>query len=228
MKFFAKPTSNESVFGFIYFLLQLLIIPAIITVVNMMLPNPYPEAAENFIFFAVNFIFVTVIFRKFLLSNFRVLAERPWMVLRYAGIGFLIYMAGNWAFGLLVSLLVPDFSNINDAIIMEMVQDNYNLMTIGTVLLVPVAEECFYRGLIFRNLCDKSPLLGYILSMVFFSLAHVLGYVTVEDLGTLTICFLQYLPAGFALAWSYRRCGSIFAPILIHMTVNQIGMLLMR
>ena len=36
------------------------------------------------------------------------------------------------------------------------------------------------------------------------------------------------LPAGFALAWAYRRSGSIFASILIHMSVNQIGMLLMR
>lgn len=228
MKSFAKPTANETVFGIIYYLLQLLIIPSIITVVNMMLPNPYPEAAVNFIFFAVNFIFVTVIFRKFLISNFLALAERPWMVLRYAGIGFLIYMAGNWAFGLLVALIDPGFVNINDAVIMDMVQGNYTLMTIGTVLLVPVAEECFYRGLMFRNIYSKSPLLGYILSMVLFSLAHVLGYVTVEDLGTLAICFLQYLPAGFALAWSYRRSGSIFAPILIHMTVNQIGMLMMR
>ena len=93
---------------------------------------------------------------------------------------------------------------------------------------VPIAEECFYRGLIFRNLYDKSPFLAYAVSMVIFSLAHVLGYVGMEDLGTLALCFLQYLPAAFALAWSYRRSGSIFAPILIHMVVNQTGMLLMR
>ena len=228
MKSFAKPTPNETVFGIIYYLLQLLIIPVIITVVNKMLPNPYPEAAVNFIFFAVNFIFVTVIFRRFLLSNFCVLAERPWMVLRYAGVGFLVYMAGNWAFGMLVALIDPNFTNINDAVIMDMVQGNYTLMTIGTVLLVPVAEECFYRGLIFRNIYGKSPFFGYFLSMVLFSLVHVLGYIGMVDLHTLFLCFLQYLPAGFALAWSYRRSGSIFASILIHMSVNQIGMLMMR
>jgi len=48
------------------------------------------------------------------------------------------------------------------------------------------------------------------------------------DFGTIILCFLQYLPAGFALAWCYRRSGSIFASILVHMTVNQMGMLLMR
>jgi len=52
--------------------------------------------------------------------------------------------------------------------------------------------------------------------------------VMLADIGTLFLCFLQYLPAGFALAFCYRRSGSIFAPILVHMVVNQTGMLLMR
>lgn len=228
MIFFKKLTPNETVFGFLYFLLQLLIIPSIFMVGNMMMAVPHSEALVNFIFFAVNFVAVLVIFRKFLAANFRSLLAYPWYTLRCAALGFLIYMGGNAIFSLVVTVLVPDFANINDAAIMEMVQDHFGLMTIGTVFLVPIAEECFYRGLIFRNLYDKSPFLAYAVSMVIFSLAHVLGYVGMEDLGTLALCFLQYLPAAFALAWSYRRSGSIFAPILIHMVVNQTGMLLMR
>jgi len=228
MIFFKKLTPNETVFGFLYFLLQLLIIPSILMVGNMMMAVPYSEALVNFVFFAVNFVAVLVIFRKFLAANFRSLLAYPWYTLRCAALGFLIYMGGNAIFSLVVTVLVPDFANINDAAIMEMVQDHFGLMTIGTVFLVPIAEECFYRGLIFRNLYDKSPFLAYAVSMVIFSLAHVLGYVGMEDLGTLALCFLQYLPAAFALAWSYRRSGSIFAPILIHMVVNQTGMLLMR
>ena len=228
MKSFAKLAPNETVFGFIYFLLQLLIVPSMILVVNRMLPKPYPEAIVNFLFFAINFVVVLVIFRKFLIANFSPLRENPWFILRCAGIGFLIYMAGNTVFSLVVTAFCPDFANINDATIMTMVQDNYGLMTVGTVLLVPVAEECFYRGLIFRNIYDKHPVLAYAVSMVLFSLAHVVGYVTMVDFGTLALCFLQYLPAGFALAWAYRRSGSIYASILIHMTVNQAGMLLMR
>lgn len=228
MIFFKKLTPNETVFGFLYFLLQLLIIPSLLMVVNMMMAVPYSEAVVNFVFFSVNFAAVLIIFRKFLTANFRSLLAYPWYTLRCAGIGFLIYMAGNMVFSLIVTALVPEFANINDAAIMEMVQDNFTLMTIGTVFLVPIAEECFYRGLIFRNLYDKSPFLAYALSMIFFSLAHVLAYVGMEDFGTLALCFIQYLPPAFALAWCYRRSGSIFAPILIHMVVNQTGMLLMR
>ena len=228
MKFFQKTTPNETVFGFIYFLLQLLIIPSILVVINMMLQNVLSEALVNFILFAINFTAVLVIFRKFLGTNFTTMRENSWLVLRWAGIGFLIYMVGNSLFSIIVTALFPDFANINDAAIMEMVQENFGLMTVGTVLLVPVAEECFYRGLLFRALYDRSPLLAYAVSMVFFSLAHVLGYVTMVDLGTIALCFLQYLPAGFALAFCYRRSGSIFASVLVHMSVNQMGMLLMR
>lgn len=228
MKPFVKPTSNETIFGAIYFLLQLLVVPGIIVAVNFMLPNPMSEAMLNFICFAVNFLVVTLIFRKYLLANFAPVKAYPWHILRWAGIGFLIYMAGNAVFGFLVPIIDPDFANINDAVIAGMVEGNFGLMTVGTVILVPVVEECFYRGLIFRNIYEKSPVWAYIVSMVLFSLAHVLGYVTIMDLPTLLLSFFQYLPAAFALAWSYRKSGSIYTPILIHMTVNQIGMLAMR
>lgn len=225
---FSKFTPNETVFGFIYFLLQLLIIPGILLAINMMLPNPMPEAMVNVWFFAANFLVVLILFRRFLGKNLRVVREHPWHVLRWAGVGLLIYMAGNGIFTFVTTAFFPGFANINDTAIMEMVQENFGLMTLGTVVFVPLAEECFYRGLIFRGLYDKSAVFAYILSMVLFSLAHVVGYVTMADFGTLVLCFFQYLPAGFALAWCYRRSGCIYAPILVHMAVNQTGMLLMR
>lgn len=228
MKYFSKPTPNELVFGFIYFLLQLFVIPGILVSVNMMLVNPMSEILLNFVCFAINFVAVLLIFGKFLRVNWPPVRRLPWYVLRCAGIGLLIYMAGNTVFGMLVSIIYPAFANINDASIAQMVEESFGLMTIGTVFLVPVVEECFYRGLLFRGIYDRSPVWAYIVSMTLFSLAHVLGYVTMVDFTTLVLCFFQYLPAGFALAWSYRKSGSIYASILIHMAVNQTGMLLMR
>ena len=71
-------------------------------------------------------------------------------------------------------------------------------------------------------------LLALLISMAVFSLMHIAGYVGIADWLTLFLCFFQYLPAGFALAWSYQRSGTILAPILVHMAVNQTGMLAMR
>ena len=228
MKYFPKLTSNESLIGLIYYLLQLLVIPSLAVGVNFLLGNTMSESVLNVICFAINFVAVLIIFRKFLLANWQPVRTSPWNVLRCAGAGFLMYFAGNALFSLLSTAIDPEFANLNDAAISMMAESNFGLMTIGTVILVPIAEECFYRGLIFRGIYDRSPFLAYFLSMVIFSLAHVLGYVALADFGTLMLCFLQYLPAGFALAWSYRASGSIYASVLIHMTVNQMGMLLMR
>ena len=228
MNFFNKLTPNETVFGFIYYVLQLIIIPGIVMAVIMMLPGSTSITIVNFLYFSMNFVAVLLIFRKFLVANFKSFLAYPWHTLRSAAIGLLIYTVGSTLFSLVVTALAPDFTNVNDAAILEMVQKHYALMTIGTVFLVPVAEECFYRGLFFRNFYDKHPILAYLISSVVFSFAHVLNYVGMESFRTLALCFIQYLPAGFALAWAYRRSGSIFASVLIHMTVNQTGMLLMR
>ena len=223
-----KLTPNEFVIGFLYYALQLIVIPALLAVINMLLPKPASEAVVNFAFFAVNFAAVLLIFHKFLLGNLRIALDRPWAVLRYAGIGLGIYFIGTSLISTLVTWVYPAFTNVNDQSILLMVQDHYALMVIGTVCLVPIAEESFYRGMLFRQLFDRSPLLAYLVSMVLFSVVHIAGYVGTADGLTLLLCFFQYLPAGFALAWCYHRSGSIFASVLLHMAVNQIGMLAMR
>ena len=228
MKDFPKLTPNEFVFGCVYYVLQLLIIPSALVVINMLLGNPYSEAVINFLYFAINFLVVTLIFHKFLLENLRLYLEDPWHHLRCAGLGLLVYFAGNLLVSMLILLINPDFANINDMTILEMVQDNFVLMSIGTVLLVPIVEESFYRGMIFRMLFDKHPIAAYGLSMVIFSCIHIAGYIGTVDWFTLVLCFIQYLPAGFALAWSYQRSGSIFPPVLIHTCVNLVGMIFMR
>ena len=58
----------------------------------------------------------------------------------------------------------PDFSNVNDTSIMELTQQNYTLMAIGTVLLVPVVEETLYRGVVFGSLYKRSRVAAYTVS----------------------------------------------------------------
>lgn len=223
-----KLTSNECVIGAIYYVLQLLIIPALLMVGNMLLPKPLSEAGINFAFFAINFIAVILIFRKFLRAQLHIAMAQPWRTLRFAGIGLIIYFLGTSLVTTAATGIRPEFANINDQSIMLMVKDHFGLMVTGTVILVPLAEEVFYRGLIFRQLFDRSAVLAYGISMAVFSIIHIAGYVGMTDALTLVLCFFQYLPAGFALAWCYHRTGSIFTSVLLHMTVNQIGMLAMR
>ena len=55
MIFFKKPTPNETVFGFLYFILQLIIIPGIVMAVIMMLPEGLSITIVNFVYFSASF-----------------------------------------------------------------------------------------------------------------------------------------------------------------------------
>jgi len=93
---------------------------------------------------------------------------------------------------------------------------------------VPVTEECLYRGLIFRNLYGRSPLAAYSFSILAFAVIHILGYVGQYSAAQLAMAFLQYLPAGLCLAWSYVKGDTIFVPIVIHAAINYVTITGMR
>ena len=120
--------------------------------------------------------------------------------------------------------LRPDFGNVNDENIYEMLAQAPGIMVLGAVLLAPVAEEIFYRGLFFRKLFDVKPWLGYAVSMAVFAAIHVVGYIGKVDPALLLGC-LQYLPAGYCLCWCYRQSGNILSPILMHILFNASGIL---
>ena len=55
-----------------------------------------------------------------------------------------------------------------------------------------------------------------------------MNYVGVYSLPHLLLAYAQYIPAGLMLAWAYRKSGSIFAPMLIHATINAISLFSLR
>ena len=109
-----------------------------------------------------------------------------------------------------------------------MLQSNRVLMTIAVVVLAPLTEETLYRGLIFRNLWQTSRVGAYLVSMFAFAAIHVVGYIGTTDITTLILCFIQYLPAGLCLAWTYTKASNLFAPVLVHAIVNAIAIGLVR
>ena len=99
---------------------------------------------------------------------------------------------------------------------------------LGTVLLAPVAEECVYRGLVFRNLYPISKVAAYIVSMAAFSAVHIVSFLGLYTPLQLVLAFLQYLPAGLWLAWCYTKSGSIYGPLAMHMLINAYSYGLLR
>ena len=221
-------TKTELIWGWLYLFIQLMILPSILVIGNLILGSPLSDSLLNFLMFAVNFIAVTVIFHRFLWNSLRQALHTPWRCLRGAFIGFALHYLGSFLVNLLISFIYPEFVNVNDQSIISMTQEHFTLMTLGTVFLVPVAEEALYRGLIFRTLYQKIPAAAYIVSALVFSAIHVIGYIGIYEPAHLALCFLQYIPASFALGFAYAKADNIWAPILMHITVNQVGILSMR
>ena len=223
------PLSSREVYGgFAYLAFQILLLPVILVEGNAMLPRPLSEVRLNFAFFAVNYLSIFLIFRRMISISASRIWQNQGRFWKYTLLGLLGYALCTKGYTTLVSLLYPGFVNANDESIFLMAGQDLSLMILGTVLLVPMVEECLYRGLIFGRIYPRNRASAYIVSMVAFSMIHVLGYAGYVPALDLVLSFIQYLPAGFFLAWAYASTGTVFAPVLIHALVNAYGIFGMR
>ena len=219
-------TRKEASWGWRYMLFQLLVLPELLRLVAQLPGVRLDTAAINLLYFSINFLAVLLICGRFLLENlFSVTLGR---LLACAGVGLVAYWLLSFAVTWLILLIYPDFYNVNDASVSSMADSNFLLTVIGTVVLVPVAEEVFYRGILFGTLYRIHKLLGYAVSILVFALIHVMQYVGSYPIDLLALCLLQYLPAGLCLAVAYEKSDSILCPILMHTVINAIGVYAMR
>jgi membrane protease YdiL (CAAX protease family) len=87
------------------------------------------------------------------------------------------------------------------------------LVVVAVVVLAPIAEEVFFRGIAFNAwLRERGRRFAYIGSAALFSVIHA-------SLVSLLPIFLL----GLAFAWAYRRTRSLAAPIAMHATFNGIS-----
>ena len=214
--------SQEILSGLVYLAFQFLFLPTVLYWCNSQFSLSLSEAELNFIYYLINFMVTLLLFHDFLGRSLTQVTRHPGTFCEGVILGFVAYYACFHVTGWLIRLLVPGFSNYNDASIAAMSSGNYFLMVIGTVVLVPPAEECLFRGLIFRSLYKKSHWAAYILSILAFAVIHIIGYIGQYSPLELVMAFLQYLPAGLCLAWSCVRSETIYAPILIHAAINYI------
>ena len=91
------------------------------------------------------------------------------------------------------------------------------LTVIATVIMAPLAEELFLRGLVYTRMKKGMPVIvAMIISSVLFGLLHM------HWLWALYAAVL-----GMLLAWTFERTKSLWASILLHFSYNLCGMLQM-
>ena len=225
---FISMNKTEQIFGAVYLLLALGLLPVLFPFCALLLFPNLNSAQVNFFYFLFQFLCIVFILRNFLWRSLQEIGNHPFRLATTVVLGLLGYTLLNSQISLALILLFPGFSNVNDGNIAVIAAQDYSLMAAGTIFLVPVAEECLYRGVVFGNLLKRNAVAAYLVSTVIFCAIHVMGYIGSYHPMTLLLCAIQYIPAGICLAWAYRRADSIFAPILIHAIINAIGIFSVR
>ena len=84
---------------------------------------------------------------------------------------------------------------------------------IAVTIAAPLAEELFFRGLVYRALSEIwSPPLAIFVSGFLFGAFHINFAV-----------LIPFTILGMLLAWGFRASGSIWVPIAAHFTINSVS-----
>ncbi|HEX7067969.1 MAG TPA: type II CAAX endopeptidase family protein [Candidatus Limnocylindria bacterium] len=90
------------------------------------------------------------------------------------------------------------------------------LVVLAIVVIAPIAEEVFFRGVVFNAwLREGGRRFAFIGSAFLFAVIHVS-----------LLSLLPIFALGLMLAWIYDRTGTLVAPIAMHATVNGISVAL--
>ena len=229
MKLSISTTRRETLLGWFYFFIYLFILPTVIDLARSLLGLTLSRSALNIVYDIINFVCIIGIFHTFLWASVKAAWVTWKKCLRSTLQGFGIYYAGTLLVEVIIAPWVgPWFSNVNDETVIALSQEHTGLFIFCSVLLVPIVEETLFRGLAFQGLYRKNPLFALLFSVLLFAAIHLLSYIGRVDWKTLLICFVQYLPAGLALAGAYVMSDTIVTPILMHITVNLIGFIASR
>ena len=215
MKFTPNLTKTEWKNGLIAMTVAMFLLPGLIAYI--------PGLSGARLNFAAHFISAgTAVYclRRFLGKNITAALDRPFATLYLAVLGYLAHLAMSSVLAFGIYAIAADFINLNDETVGAMLQGDPRLIIFTVVLLAPIVEECLYRGLLFRGIYDRSPILAWSLSVGLFAASHVVGYLGLYSPLALAISFVQYLPAGIVLCITYQKTGTIMGPMLTHAIIN--------
>ncbi len=144
-------------------------------------------------------------------------------VLLGIGFGVVAFLAINLGFSILIQLVANltggELPTVQENLREATRDPRIGAVVVGSAVLVaPIAEELFFRGMLFQALRTRLgtwPGIG--VSGFLFGAAHLFGS---EDLGGALYTFVVLSAFGMFLAWALNRSGTIAVPILMHMTFN--------
>ena len=191
---------------------HVLLLPLLLTWLGA--PRGMSQSVLNLVVYGVGALFMLTAAFRFLRRDFDALLDRPLFALSEIVWAYAAMMGFNLLLALLMTALLPETENPNNAAVMSLVLADRGVMKATVMVLAPIVEEMLFRAGLFGLLRARSRLLA-------FAVYHVWAFAAADPI--FLIYLLQYLPVGWLLARCYERTNSIWCSILFHMTVNTIA-----
>lgn len=108
---------------------------------------------------------------------------------------------------------------VRDSILLSLHSNNRLLVLISiavTGFIVPVFEEIAFRFFLFNGVDKINSKYSLLVTVIIFGLAHIYSFE----------CFIFAIIVGFILTFFYKRYKDLFLSVIIHSTINCIGLII--
>ena len=218
---------RERILGFVWLPIHIVVLPLFTGVLAVLLLHREPDAAAlNAAYYLLSFAFVLIAFWSFLRESFHVLVQRMSYCILVIFAAYLLNSVLSVVLNLLMNLLGSLETPNNDAVA-EVANLHYKQVFATAVLMAPIVEECLFRGVVYGTIARRSRALGYVVSILLFSLYHVWQFALLDHDWTVLINAAAYIPLSAALTFCYDRTETIWTPIFFHMFINTAALSLM-
>ncbi|WP_245185253.1 type II CAAX endopeptidase family protein [Flavonifractor sp. AGMB03687] len=204
--------------GWVFFALYVFLFPWLMGWVQRSYQGEFPVAEANVVYYLIIVALTFVVLWSYLKLSFRLLLD--WLPENL--FAFVTGLVGGEILTFLANLIPLPVQNPN----LMSYPEQYYFAPAATILilvvLMPLVEEVFFRGLLFTTVRSYSRALGYVLSVAvyaFYCAAQFVYAYGMLDLRYLLL-MIQYVPMALALTWCYDRGGSIWSAIALHMVFN--------
>ena len=217
-------TPGEQIAGTVLLVLYLLVLPAVrdplFDLAERLTGASLSPSLRSAVYYYVLFAAVVVIFRRFLCRTSRNFTDNLGVACEAALTGLVALYGLNELACRLGRLLVGGLANLNDTLIAAPVPDAPRTTFLIAVLVVPIAEETLFRGLVFGGLRGKSRWIAYAAACGLFALSHVWQLAVSDPSPLALVRAVQYLVPGAVLCRTYERSGSLWSAVAVHAAAN--------
>lgn len=213
----------ERVIGILYIPIHVWLLPYGFMLIAAVAGWSVDYPTQVLIYYAFGALFLLLATNCFWRATIRDFTHAPIRTLQAVILGYAAYFILNYIVALIMSLFTSNLVNPNTETVIRAMEMNRDMMLVVSVLLAPIVEETMVRGALFGAIRKKSRILAYVVSIAVFSVYHLWDNALFDGGLSVLLYAVQYIPAGFALAWCYEWSGTLVAPVVMHALINLIS-----